>query len=72
MPRQSAPFADKKTSELMRTAAALLEVNALTIDHQVAAELRVRARWIEVARTDVGVSEERRRGIAAIEDAPSS
>ncbi|HXJ21500.1 MAG TPA: hypothetical protein VMT03_14825 [Polyangia bacterium] len=34
----------------------------------LAFELRVRARWIEGARQDEGVSQDRRMGIAAIED----
>ncbi len=69
MAARSAPFAQLDTSELLRVAASLLEGCNLTIDHQAAAELRVRARWIEVARHDEGVSEERRLGVAAIQDA---
>ncbi len=56
-----------KTSELLRSAASRLDVGSVA-DRLVAFELRVRARWIEGARRDEGVSEERRRGIAAIED----
>jgi hypothetical protein len=61
------PFADPRalrTSELLRRAASELAANV-----ELSQELRVRAVWIERARTDEGVSDERRRGVAAIEDA---
>ena len=60
-------FADPRalrTSELLRRAASELAANV-----ELSQELRVRAVWIEHARTDEGVSDERRRGVAAIEDA---
>jgi len=67
-----------KTSELLRNAASWLTVlvrgaagsrrGAVSEVDQVAFELRVRARWIEGARADEGVSHDRRMGIAAIED----
>lgn len=70
-----------KTSELLRSAASWLTVlvrgatgsrgGAVADVDQVAFELRVRARWIEGARTDEGVSHDRRMGIAAIEDVES-
>lgn len=72
MATRDAPFATMKTSELLRRAASQLEVSPLTIDHQIAAELRVRARWIEVARHDTGVPQERRLAVASIEDGPRS
>jgi len=72
--------AKMRTSETLRTAASWLDGAAEHCGYkqrdreqlvELAAELRVRAIWIERARTDEGVSEERRRGIAAIEDAES-
>lgn len=53
-----------KTSEVMRRAASELDA----VDRVLASELRLRAMWIEVARQDGSVSEERRKGVAAIED----
>ena len=72
MSSRRAPFAYRKTSELLRYAAGLLRAGDLTIEHQVADELDARAIWIEVARHDTGVSQERRLGVAAIEDGPTS
>jgi hypothetical protein len=60
-----------RTSELLRTAASRLDAGSRD-DQQVAFELRVRARWIEGARADEGVSHDRRMGIAAIEDVEAS
>lgn len=60
-------FADPRglrTSELLRRAA-----SELSASDELAQELRVRAIWIERARADEAVSDERRRGVAAIEDA---
>jgi hypothetical protein len=58
--------ADLRTSEVLRRAAALLD--PLTLEARIiAAELRTRAAWIEGARHDPGVSEERRKAIAALE-----
>ena len=54
--------ASLRTSELLREVARVLH------HEELAFELRVRARWIEVARHDEGVSQERRMGLAAIED----
>lgn len=66
------PVHRMKTSEVMRRCASLLSMFA---DHgrdsdllAAANELQLRARWIEVARHDEAVSEERRLGVAAIED----
>ncbi len=53
-----------RTSELLRRAA-----SELVASDELAQELRVRAIWIERARADEAVSHERRRGVAAIEDA---
>ncbi len=53
-----------RTSELLRRAAF-----ELAASDELAEELRIRAIWIERARTDEAVSDERRRGVAAIEDA---
>jgi len=63
-------YADMRTSELIRLAASHL--GPTLAERQLAAELRVRAGWIEVARHDPGVSQERRLGVAAIEDGPTS
>lgn len=63
--------ANLKTSEVMRRAASELDAFTQRLgveERAVGNELRVRARWIEVARNDPGVSEERRLGVAAIED----
>lgn len=49
-------------SELAALAGPSSAVEALIV------ELRLRARWIEGARADKGISTERRRGIATIED----
>lgn len=64
---------DLPTSALLRRAAS--ELVASEPDHparrkhaEIARELWVRALWIERARADEGVSDERRRGVAAIED----
>jgi hypothetical protein len=60
-----------RTSELMREAAGWLTTLARSTPAELEAlafELRVRARWIEGARADEGVSGERRMAIAAIED----
>lgn len=61
-----------KTSEVMRRAASLLELIAdKTPDSDIAAtaaELRVRALWIERARHDPGLSTERQLGVAIVED----
>jgi hypothetical protein len=53
-----------RTSELLRRAA-----SELAASDELAQELRVRAIWIERARRDKAVSDARRRGVAAIEDA---
>jgi len=70
----ASPFASLKTSEVMLRASSLLDVVAdkdpASDIRALANELRLRARWIEVARHDTGVSQERRLAIAAIEDAP--
>lgn len=62
-----------RTSELLRRAAA--ELKAASGEEperpdrtELAQELQVRALWIERARADEGVSNERRRGVATIED----
>ena len=64
-----------RTSELLHAAASELAARTHRAApaeaerlQELATELRVRARWIEGARADQGVSEDRRRGIAAIED----
>jgi len=65
-----------RTSDVMRDAARWLTV-AATEDRPrptraeleaLALELRLRARWIETARSDLGVSADRMAGIAMIED----
>jgi hypothetical protein len=67
------PVHRMKTSEVMRRCADLLRMvadNSRDSDILASAdELALRARWIEVARTDAGVTEERRLAIAAVEDA---
>lgn len=59
-----------RTSEVLLLAAS--ELAALAAPSKaiqaLIAELHLRARWIEGARSDEGVSAERRRAIAAIED----
>ena len=62
MKRRPVEPAKLKTSELLREAAGRMGDDALAF------ELRVRARWIEGARADEGVSHDRRMAIAAIED----
>jgi len=63
-----------RTSELLRLAASELAALATVekqraSDHrELAAELRIRARWIESARRDAGVSRDRAMGIEAIEE----
>ncbi len=64
-----------RTSELLHLAASELatrthrsapqEVDRL---QELATELRVRARWIEGARRDTGVSDDRRAGLAAVDE----
>jgi hypothetical protein len=66
----------KRTSTLMLDAAKMLteasagqlHAAAARLMQEHAAQLTLRARWIQVARQDGGLSEERRLGVAAIED----
>ncbi len=62
-----------RTSELLRRAASELTTGSGGQPErpdrtELARELQVRALWIERARTDEGVSDEQRRGVATIED----
>lgn len=66
-----------RTSDVMRDAARWLNIfgrdrgtpraTRAELDALVT-ELRLRARWLETARSDLGVSAERMAGIAMIED----
>lgn len=65
---------DLRTSELLRRAASELAHDSAEQPtgpnrSELAKELQVRALWIERSRADEAVSDERRRGVAAIEDA---
>jgi hypothetical protein len=66
-----------RTSDVMRNAASWLAVVAMEQGRPrqtraeleaLAGELRLRARWMEAARSDTGVSVERMLGIQMLED----
>jgi len=66
-----------RSSDVMRNAASWLTVVALESGRSrqdraeleaLAGELRLRARWMESARSDLGVSADRMAGIAMLED----
>lgn len=66
-----------RTSDVVRTAASWLTIFAHSGElprstvaelDALVAELRVRGRWLESARSDLGVSADRMAGIATIED----
>lgn len=66
-----------RTSDVMRNAASWLSTIATERVRPretraeleaLAGELRLRARWLEVARSDLGVSADRIAGLAMIED----
>lgn len=68
---------DLPTSEVLRRSASWLDGLAEQGGYKrrdreeiiaLAAELRLRALWIERGKTDPGISEERRKAIAAIDD----
>jgi hypothetical protein len=69
--KQTGKPRDLRTSELLRRAASELAAEDQTARpkrRELVQELQVRALWIERARADDAVSDERRRGVAAIED----
>ncbi len=66
-----------RSSDVMRNAASWLTALAMERGRPrqtraeleaLAGELRLRARWLEIARSDLGVSADRMAGIAMIED----
>ncbi len=65
-----------RTSDVMRNGAAWLAVAATEERPRptraeleaLALELRIRARWLEAARSDLGVSADRIAGLAMVED----